>query len=396
MRFSPQLVLTALALAVGAAFAPPAAAEDLLEIYELARASDPQLSFVDANRRAIAEGVAQSRALLLPNITGTANLGDSDNDSTGLDATIQPDGSVEFGQFQGAQDARTRTYRVSLLQSIYNHSNYTRLRSARATRSRAEADYEAALDNLFTRVALAYFTALNNTSNVEALRAEETAVGRQLEQADQRFEVGLTAITDVHEARARFDSARANRILAETQLNDSHEALRELTGKQIETLEALREDIPLAAPEPADPEAWVTVALDENAVLESRRHAVRATEHDIGTAKAGHLPYLSGSVTFTDNAQWGESFNEGGASRVTFPVDTSFDDTSFGLLLTVPIFEGFAVQSRVRQAVALRDVNAELLEQDQRAVERTTRNNYRAVVAGVSEVEARRQALVSA
>lgn len=391
MRAPKTLALTALALAIGAGIRP-AAAEDLLEVYELARASDPQLALADASRLAIAEGVVQARSALLPNVSGTASLSDGDNDSTGLDVTIQPDGSVEFGQFRGAQDARTRTYRVQLLQSIYDHANYTRLRSSKATRSRAEADYEAALDLLFTRVALTYFTALNNTSNVDALRAEENAVGRQLEQAEQRFEVGLTAITDVHEARARFDSARANRILAENQLNDSYEALAELTGKRIESLEPLREDIPLALPEPADPQAWVDVALQENAVLESRRYALEASEHDIGTAKAGHLPSLGASISGLDQASWGDR----SSNDFTFPVDSTFEDTSIGLQLTVPIFEGFATQSRVRQAVYNRDAAQDLLEQDRRAVERTTRNTYRAVVAGVSEVEARRQALVSA
>src|SRR5688572_21525108 len=372
MRAPKTLALTALALAIGAGYNTPAAAEDLLEVYELARASDPQLALADASRLAIAEGVVQARSLLLPNISGTANMADGDNDSTGLDATIQPDGSVEFGQFSGSQDARTRTYRVQLLQSIYNHSNYTRLRSSKATRSRAEADYEAALDTLFTRVAAAYFLALNNTSNVEALRAEENAVGRQLEQAEQRFEVGLTAITDVHEARARFDSARANRILAENQLNDSYEALAELTGKRIESLEPLREEIPLAPPEPPDPQAWVDVALEENAVLESRRYALLASEHDIGTAKAGHLPSLGAFVNYDDTASWGNSFNEGGTGRVDFPVDNSFDGTAVGLQLSVPIFEGFATQSRVRQAVYNRDAAQDLLEQDRRAVERNT------------------------
>ena len=392
MRAPKTLALTALALAIGAGLNTPAAAEDLLEVYELARASDPQLALADASRLAIAEGVVQARSALLPNISGTANLGDSDSDSTGLDATIQPDGSVEFGQFTGSQDARTRTYRVQLLQSIYNHSNYTRLRSSKATRSRAEADYEAALDTLFTRVAAAYFTALNNTSNVEALRAEENAVGRQLEQAEQRFEVGLTAITDVHEARARYDSARANRILAENQLNDSYEALAELTGKRIESLEPLREEIPLAPPEPADPQAWVDVALQENAVLESRRYALEASEHDIGTAKAGHLPSLGASIVGLDQSVWGTR----SSNDFSFPADQTFEDLGVGLQLTVPIFEGFATQSRVRQAVYNRDAAQDLLEQDRRAVERNTRNNYRAVVAGVSEVEARRQALVSA
>src|SRR5688572_8991364 len=131
MRSPKTLALTALALAIGAGINTPAAAEDLLEVYELARASDPQLALADASRLSIAEGVVQARSLLLPNISGTASMTDSDNDSTFVDSIPNSDGTVTFGPGSGEGDTRNRTYRVQLLQSIYNHSNYTRLRSSK-------------------------------------------------------------------------------------------------------------------------------------------------------------------------------------------------------------------------------------------------------------------------
>ena len=388
----PRLALSTLALALGAALAGPAAAADLMEVYELARANDPVIGAIDAQRLAIGENVVQARALLLPNINGTASFTDSDNESTFIDSIPSSDGSVTFGPGSGEGDTSNRTYRVTLLQSIFNFANYTRLASTKALKSRAEADYEAALDNLFTRVATAYFGILTARSNLEAAEAETKAVGRQLEQADQRFEVGLTAITDVHEARARADNARANQILAENQLNSAYELLFELTGQRIENVEPLDETIPLEAPEPADLDEWVRVANEESPVLASRRFALESSEHDIRTAKAGHLPRLDGSIIYTDNSVWGTR----SSNDFSFPADQTFEDTSIGVVLTVPIFEGFATQSRVRQSVYNRDINADLLETDRRAVERTTRNAYRAVIAGISEVEARKQALVSA
>jgi outer membrane protein len=384
--------LTGLTLAIAASFSGAVFAEDFLEIYELARASDPQLRAADNNRLAVGENVVQTRALLLPQINGTAGLEDSENDSTRVSTIPNEDGTVSFGPSIGAGDTRTRTYRVQLTQSVFDWSNYTRLRASRALSSRSDADYDAALDLLVIRAAQAYFGVLTAQSNLDAAEAEEKAVGRQLEQADQRFEVGLTAITDVHEARARYDSARAAVILAKNQLSDAYEALVELTGQRVASVEPLQPEIPLALPEPANPQAWVDVAVTESPTLASRRFALQATEHDIGTARAGHLPTLSAGITYTDQDTWGDSSQ----GDFNFPATSLFEDTSIGLTLTVPIFSGFATQSRVRQAVHYRDLAGDQLEQERRAVVRTTRNAFSAVEAGMSEIEARKQALVSA
>lgn len=382
-----------LALAVGLALAAGhAVAADLATVYQQARQSDPQLRAAEAARLAAGEGVVQARAALLPQIGGQATVSDSDGRSTSVGTFPTEAGDVQFGQVVGSSDTRRRDYGINLRQSVYDHRNYTRLRGARADDSRFAADYELALDGLFIRVATAYFDALTATTNLDAARAEETAVGRQLEQAEQRFEVGLTAITDVHEARARYDSARANVILARNQLDDAYEALSELTGQPVESLKALDTEIPLSMPEPSDPEQWVAVALDESPALAARRFAVESAEQAVQTAKAGHFPTLSLQAGYSDDKSWGTRTSR----AVTFPADGTTDGSSLSLVLDVPVFAGFATQSAVRQSVHNRDAAGEQLEQERRAVVRAVRSAYRAVVAGMSEVEARKQALVSA
>src|SRR5690606_5203405 len=69
---------------------------------------------------------------------------------------------------------------------------------------------------------------------------------------------------------------------------------------------------------------------------------------------------------------------------------------TIGVTLTVPIFAGGATQSQVRQAIYTRDAAEDQFEQERRAVTRTTRNAFRALQAGMSEIGAREQALVSA
>lgn len=389
MRTAPKLSLlaAALMLAVG-----PASATDLMAVYERARSSDPQLQSADAQRLAQREVVPQARASLLPNIGGTASLTDTDRDTESFQSFPQPDGTVVFGPVAGNIDTRARQYSLSLQQSIYNHQNYTRLDGARAQASQADADYETALNALFARVAQAYFDTLTAKANLEAAEAQEKALSRQLEQAEQRFEVGLTAITDVQEARASADSARAGAILARNALDDAFEALAELTGEPVSGIERLRDDIPLAPPEPADPEQWVQVALERSPTVAARRYALQAAEAGIRTAKAGYLPSLGAQVTWNKGATWG--FQTFGANQV--PARGANEGPVISLNLNVPIFQGGIVQSQVRQAVAQRDAAEGALEQATRATTRQVRNAYRAVEAGMSEVAARRQALVSA
>ncbi|MCB1553491.1 MAG: TolC family outer membrane protein [Xanthomonadales bacterium] len=383
----PLALAVVLTLVAGAADA-----SDLLEAYELARTSDPQLAAAEASQLATGEGVTISRASLLPRITGTAQLNDNEQDGTNVSTRPNADGTVSFGESSGGSDTRSRSYSLGLQQSIYNHGNYTRLRASRARADRASADLDAARQGLMQRVSEAYFGVLTAIDSVVFSRAERKAVKRQLDQAEQRFEVGLTAITDVHEARARYDGARASAIAAENALDDAREALAEITGRWVEGVRGLGESFQPALPEPAAAQDWVDSALQHNPSLISRELALVAAGHDVATARSAHLPTLSASISRSDSATWGNSFS----NEFSFPATSSGNSTAIGLTLTVPIFEGFGTQAGVRQAVYNRDAVEDQLEQERRSVVRQTRNAYRALEAGISEVAARQQALVSA
>jgi len=221
-----------------------------------------------------------------------------------------------------------------------------------------------------------------------ASRAEERAVKRQLDQAEKRLEVGLAPITDVHEAKARYDSSRANTILAGNALNDAREALAEITGQPSTGLKGLPDGFQPKAGSTRDTEEWVQDALNNNPTVKARELALAAAEDDIASAKAAHLPTLDGTISY------GKSELLSGTAQTFQPSDSN--STSIGLQLRVPIFSGFATQSRVRQAVATRDIAADQLEQSKRAITRQVRNADRNLVAGLAEVEARRLAVVSA
>jgi len=367
-------------------------ATDLMQAYDLARQSDPQLAGSEAQKRAQGEGVVQSRANLLPQINGSVSINRSQGRNSGNQVFAGQPTSIT-STYSNSTD---RSSGVQINQSVFDYSNYTRLGASKARAEQAEFQYAAADDSLIVRVADAYFRVLTNIETLASARAQERAVKRQLDQADKRLEVGLAPITDVHEARARHDIADADAIAAANALDDAYEALAEITGQPIEHLKGLA---PNYQPENTDSrtlEDWVKIAQDNNPTLKADQEALAAAEKDVDTARAGHLPTLSASAGYNDDANWGDSTRRMSSASPPLNFGNSRTGTSFGLTLSVPIFSGFATQSRVRQALDLRDVAADQLEQQKRAILHQTRTAYRSLVAGKAEVEARRQAVVSA
>jgi outer membrane protein len=390
MRLRPlALALLALGLA-----APASAADDLLEAYELARKGDPQLAAAEARAAAAAAAVDQTRAALLPQISGQASLQEQKGDSESVGTQPDPNnpGEVIFGRSSGSSDTRTRSYGVNVRQSIYDHADYTRLKAARAQAAQAEAQRLAAEQGLGVRVARAYFDVLTAIESLASARAQEAAAKRQLDQAETRLEVGLAPITDVHEARASFDGARANAIAAATRLDDSREALAEITGEPTGSLKGLGTDYQPKLDDTEGLQAWVDKALADNPSLQAAALALDAAQANVSTARAGHLPTLDVSGGWNDSTTWGTRSN----GSFNFPADGASDGTNIGITLNVPIFSGGATQAGVRSALANRDAAAEQLEQERRGVARQTRNAYRSLAAGAAEVEARRLAVVSA
>lgn len=369
-------------------------ATDLLQAYDLARQSDPQLSAAESQKNAVGEGVVQSRSALLPQISADATLSDSSGDRSSIGSSPDPDnpGSVIFGQSTGSSDTRSRDLGLNIRQSIYDHSNYTRLGASKARAKAAESDLDAAEDNLTVRLADAYFNVLTGIETLASSRAEERSVKRQLDQAEKRLEVGLAPITDVHEARARYDSARANAITSANTLDDAREALAEITGAPVDNIKGLAANYQPQNDDTRSSEDWVKIALDSNPVLKSKELALAAANKDVDTARAGHLPTLSATVGYSDGATWGNS----SSGALSYPATSASDGNRVGLTFSVPLFSGFATQSRVRQAINQRDVAADQLEQQKRSITRSTRSAYRSLVAGQAEVEARRLAVVSA
>lgn len=374
-----RLKLLTLALAL-AAISLPSHGEDLLDAYRDARANDPVLSQADATRLATGEGVDQARALLLPQINGSLSLSQTNSGGgTRLQDPNNPGSFINTSQFG---HTRTRSINGTLNQTVLDFSKYANLKAAHSASDAQDELYQAAAQELYARVAAAYFGVLTSEDELTYAKANEDAFRQQYEQSDQRFKVGLSAITDVYQAKAYYEAAKSQTIAAQNALNDAREALTQITGKPTSDLKKLRDDLPMDPPAPADQDSWVKQALQTNPNLLAQKNNVETAEHNISAARAGHLPTITAGVTYGKSASWYQNPTPGFGSS-----DNGRASTTVGLTLNVPIFSGGLTQSQVRQSIYHRDAATDALEAQRRQVVRDTLNYYRSVIAGIAQVE---------
>jgi outer membrane protein len=370
-----RLKLLTLSLAL-AAMSLPSYGQDLLDAYRDARSNDPVLSQADATRLATGEGVDQARALLLPQISAGMTLSQTNG---GNGSTIEnPNAPGTFINSSQFGYTRTRSLDGQLSQTVFDFSKFANLKAAHSAADAQNELYEAASQDLYVRVATAYFGVLTSEDALTYAKANEDAFRQQYEQSDQRFKVGLSAVTDVYQAKAYYEAAKAQTITAQNTLNDAREALTQITGKPAGDLKKLRDDLPMQPPSPADQDSWVKQALQTNPSLLAQKNNVSAAEHDITAARAGHLPTINANVSYDKSASWYQN------------ADIHQDrghTTTIGLTLSVPIFSGGATQSRVRQSIYQRDAATDAMEAQRRQVVRNTLNYYRSVIAGIAQVQ---------
>ena len=367
MRLSGHL--TTFLLLTGLLLPTAHAAEDLLTVYSLAQQADPQFKAAAAAHQAALEVVPQSRAVILPSIGLGGAISRERFDPRTPDPTSY---------------ATNETYSVQLRQSLYRRDQFVQLEQADNQAAQAESEFNTAEQDLMLRVATAYFAVLGALDNLEFVSADKEAVGRTLDQARQRFEVGLTAITDVHEAQARYDITVSELINAEKLLDDVREALREITGSTHREIEVLQAEIPLVAPEPSDLGQWVETALDQNPALLAAMAATEAARNEVEVQRSGHYPSvdLTADYSYRDNRFGGFQ-------------DLKRNDSAVGLELNLPLYQGGLVSSQTRQSRHRFFQAQEEQERQRRATERQTRDTYRGVITGISRVKALAQAVIS-
>ncbi|MFM2590871.1 outer membrane channel protein TolC [Vibrio sp. TBV020] len=342
-------------------------ADTLADIYNQAKENDPTLLSAAAQRDAAFEAVTSSRASLLPTIGLTAgydiNRGDRNsvsNDSDGWNAGI------------------------NFTQELYDRSSWITLDTSEKTARQSDASFAATQQALILRVSTAYFDVLRAQDNLEFVQAEKAAVGRQLEQTKQRFEVGLSAITDVHDAQAQYDAVLADEVLAQNSLVNSYEGLREITGQEHSNLDVLDTDRFSASKTSTAIDALVEEAQQKNLSLLAARIKQDIAKDDISNASSGHLPTLNlkGGYNLTDT-----SADSG---------DVETDNFNVGIQLDVPLYTGGATTSLTKQAEFNYVAASQDLEATYRSVVKDVRAFNNNISASIGALRAYEQTVVSA
>jgi len=348
--------------------AQPAFSLDLMETYEQALSYDSGIASARAQFEAQQAATDVSKSALLPQVAAFAEANHTDFDA-------------KNGQ---GDSYRSLNYGVQLTQPVFRAGNWFEFDASQFQSEAAEAQYNLAQQQLMLDVSTAYFDVLRAQDTVTTAQATEAAIQRQYEQAQERFDVGLIAITEVYEARASYDDAKSQRIAADNQLNVAKEQLARLTGEHPDELDNLRQNFPLGRPEPMDPSAWETTALSQNWSIQTALSELNANEASLKVAKSGHLP------TVDLEASYGETDLHG--ARNTQNEGTQ---AVIGLTLNMPLYMGGGTQAGVRQQRSLVMAADEDLKTTRRDVRVNTRSLFLTVNNNVETANALEQTIIS-
>ncbi|RMQ41267.1 Outer membrane efflux protein [Pseudomonas cichorii] len=352
---------------------------DLLSVYQAAALNDAQLSAARHAYKAQREAVPQARAGLLPNLTAgaTSEVTRLERDEPSL-----------------SRERSGMTFRANLSQPLFRIDRWFQLKAAQSSVSQAELELSAKEQTLLLTAAQAYFETLRQLDGYAAAQAEETALLRQRDQAQGRLEDGASSITDVYDAQAAYDNARANRQQVQRRVDDAYEALERLTKHTYTSIAGMGHQLPVEAPVPNDARAWVDTAVRQNLELQASEHAVDAAEQTLNQRKAGHAPTIDAVASYRkgDNDSFGYSNpTDFGSNGYRDKVAQS----SIGIELSVPLYSGGMTNSQIRESTERLYQSQDEQEDRRREVVLNTRNAFRGINAGIEQITARRQSIVS-
>jgi len=350
----------------------PAFSENLSQVYQHAKENDAQLRVSETNYLAALEAKPQILSSLKPRVDLSAN-------ST---YNLQYTGRTIRGEDTDA--FLNLGYELSLTKPIINKKLNAQVKQVDASLLQAKASLEKDRQDLIVRVAEAYFQYLNADETLAFRKAEKTAIGRQLNQTKAFFDAGRSAITDVKEAQARYDLANAQIAVAKQQIDVSRETLKAITTRYYKNLNGAADSIPLLTPKPHSIEAWAKSAVTNSKQVIVAQHAVNVAQKAVDIERAAKSPNVNlfakhgGSSTFGEDA-----------------FDQDRLNASVGVQLSVPLYEGGNIASRVRQARHKLRQSRQQLELQKRLATQQTRAAYLTILSGLSQVKALKQALNS-
>lgn len=345
----------------------------LQRTFELAEQNDPQWAAAKNTYQANQQVIDQNRSGLLPQINLSGNLTKTD---------------IEYEGY-GDDDYDSHGYAANLRQPLFRLDNWHTYQLGKALDSQYSAEFQSTQEDFYLRIVTRYLEVLRANANLTFRKAEQEAIARQLEQSKQRFEVGLVAITDVHEAQAAYDTAVSSRISAESEQFVALRLLETITGATVENVVDLSLDLPIMVPEPLDLNLWIEKSLANNAKLKAAVYAAEAAQQNYKSQRGRHAPTLDLVGTHAYNSTDAQSLTTG---------STTPDTTSniIALELQVPLYSGGAISASRRQSQYQFMAAQDLEHQARRETIQDVTNFYQLTIANVAGVTARKQSTNSA
>ena len=353
----------------GMFMAATAGAADLVNVYQLAVDNYARLQADEFEFKASSEAIIQARAGLLPEVGFEADYTETEQKIVSSDTTVFATGDTKFP---------SDSYNLTVNIPIFRYDAWKRYSQSKAVVKQAHAELLASQQQLMFDTAEAYFKVLGARDTLAYAQSEMTAVGRQLELAQERVKRGLATVTDLRDAQARYATAESKVVEAESDLEDAYRGLSEFTGEFITELNKLQASIPLEGPNPSALDEWIGTAMAQNYSLEASRQAVEVASDEARMQRAGHYPTLDFVGRLNNRDTNGSLF--GGGSEVR--------TTDYMLRLNVPLYQGGSTSSKIREAGFNHQKSRRELEADRRSLERETRMSYQGVLSGIKKVEA--------
>ncbi|MFM9970229.1 MAG: TolC family outer membrane protein [Burkholderiales bacterium] len=372
-----SFVVLALAAPLGVLPTSNLHAADLLQVFRDATANDATYTSARFALAAGRERLPQGRALTLPtvNLTGTSLA------SGNRVLQRNPTSNIPVNR-----NFSSNVYTITMTQPLYRPQNTLQFEQAEFQVAQAEAQFSQAFQDLVVRVSQAYFDVLNADNSLAFVRAQKAAITEQLAQARRNFEVGTTTITDTNEAQARFDLSVSQEIAALNELELRKQSLQQIVGKLPEGLTPLRSSFKMAPPAPSKMDDWVEAAQKNAYTVRIQEAATEIAAREVERARAGHKPTLDLIATVANSAV---------SSSVTNGIGADTRTGTLGVQLAFPIFAGFSVDSRIREALANLDRSRSDLESNRRQAATLARQSYVGVTNGMAQVRALEQAVTS-
>jgi len=357
-------------LVASAMFSLNTQAADLVQVYKQALANDATYASARAALAAGQEKTTQGRSGLLPTIFASGQHLKNDGE-----VSPEKTGFVNHDNYSGL-------VQVQLTQPLFRWANWESYQQSKLAAAASEAVFAQSQQDVILRVSQAYFDVLTAQDNLTATQAQKAATTEQLASAKRNFEVGTQTITDTHEAQAAYDLVVAQEFAALNDLEVKRTALQQIIGEVPGTLAPLRAGVAIASPQPATLEPWVSAAEEQNYGVTGAKLNVEIAKREIGKQRAGHMPTVDLIANSTRQTNSGPN---GGITK----------NNGIGITWNVPIFNGFAVTSKVRESIALEDKARNDLEASRRQAAQTARQAFLGVNSGLAQVKALEAAEVS-